>query len=181
MRRIERLQLGQVGQRLGWSRSYNRLYSHGIELPSPGQSSQQCRSSPTPDREKPNDSNGSPARPARPAPETVAVERIAQAFFAAGVAPVGERRRAFTQTNYGSGRTVRTDRTASEKTGACSSPGRRDDSDCPDWAPPSGNSARRNPNACVHCGEHCPPSDTANSIRKPDGSWYHLECELAQP
>jgi phage/plasmid-associated DNA primase len=41
--------------------------------------------------------------------------------------------------------------------------------------------ARVDPNACIHCGEHCAPSDTANSIRRSDSRWYHLECELAQP
>jgi predicted P-loop ATPase len=37
------------------------------------------------------------------------------------------------------------------------------------------------PNACVHCGEHCAPSDTASSVLRSDGRWYHLECNLAQP
>jgi hypothetical protein len=36
---------------------------------------------------------------------------------------------------------------------------------------------RFNPNACVHCGEHCPPSDLEN-IPMPDGRWAHLTCEL---
>jgi predicted P-loop ATPase len=39
----------------------------------------------------------------------------------------------------------------------------------------------RDPNACVHCGRHCSPADTANSIRRSDGRWVHLGCELAQP
>jgi predicted P-loop ATPase len=39
----------------------------------------------------------------------------------------------------------------------------------------------RDPNACIHCGKHCSPSDTANSVQKPDGRWAHLGCELAQP
>jgi hypothetical protein len=46
---------------------------------------------------------------------------------------------------------------------------------------PRNDGHRRNPNACIHCGDPCSPSDTANSIPKPDGRWAHLDCELAQP
>jgi hypothetical protein len=37
-----------------------------------------------------------------------------------------------------------------------------------------------NPNACIHCGKHCVPSDLESWIR-PDGRWTHLECGLTQP
>jgi P4 family phage/plasmid primase-like protien len=43
---------------------------------------------------------------------------------------------------------------------------------------PSSLNGHVNPNACIHCGEHCPPADTANSIPKSDGRWVHLECNV---
>jgi putative DNA primase/helicase len=45
---------------------------------------------------------------------------------------------------------------------------------------PGGN-GHRNPNACVYCHEPCTPSDTGNSVPRPDGGWHHLDCFLAQP
>jgi hypothetical protein len=59
-----------------------------------------------------------------------------------------------------------------------------DTGDRPQSAPPPWglNGARAaDPNACIHCGGHCAPSDTVNSVLRSDGRWYHLECDLAQP
>ncbi len=36
---------------------------------------------------------------------------------------------------------------------------------------------RFNPNACIYCGDHCPPSDLENILML-DGQWEHLSCAL---
>jgi predicted P-loop ATPase len=43
------------------------------------------------------------------------------------------------------------------------------------------STSHSDPNACIHCGGHCSPGDTENSIRGEDGRWHHLDCELARP
>jgi phage/plasmid-associated DNA primase len=54
-------------------------------------------------------------------------------------------------------------------------------SSCTSCTQPDETGASRNPNACIHCGGHCSPGDTENSIQKPGKRWAHLDCELAQP
>ena len=43
---------------------------------------------------------------------------------------------------------------------------------------PTAASLAHDPNACIHCGQHCPPSALAESVRLTDGRWEHLGCWL---